>query len=90
MRKFFSLPEMAADKIDLPGEIVPGVPKITLTGRRRVHIENHAGILKYSHELIEVDGRRAKIIVRGDDLELVAMNRQNVIISGKILSAEYE
>lgn len=90
MSIFGSLADKATDIFDLPGEIVPGVPKITLTGRRRAHIENHAGILKYSHEIIEIDGRRAKIIIRGDDLELLAMNRENVIISGRILSAEYE
>ena len=89
MLSFSSVPEDIADKLDIPGEILPGVPKITITGRRRALIENHGGILKYSGELIELGGK-TKILIRGDGLRLVAMNKKDMVIAGRILSAEYE
>ena len=89
MWKLSSIPEEVADKLELPGEILAGVPKITIIGRRRALIENHGGLLKYGEELIELGGK-TKMIIRGDGLRLVAMNKTDMVIAGRILSAEYE
>jgi hypothetical protein len=54
-----------------------------------VLIENHGGIVRYSSELIELGGG-TKVVIRGDGLRLVAMDRRDMVIAGRILSAEYE
>lgn len=89
MGRLADLSEEMADRLDLPAEMLRGVPKITITGRRRVLVENHGGILTYSGELIELGGR-TKVIIRGDGLRLLAMDRTDMVIAGRILSAEYE
>jgi len=89
MWKLSAIPEEVADKLDLPGEVLPGVPRLTITGRRRALIENHGGLVKYSEDCIELGGK-SKIIIRGDGLRLVAMTRTDMVIAGRILSAEYE
>jgi len=80
--------EDMADMLDIPGQVLPGVPRITMTGRRRVLIENHGGIVRYSGELIELGGK-TRVIIRGSGLTLLAMNASDMVISGDILSAEY-
>jgi sporulation protein YqfC len=80
--------EDMADMLDIPGQVLPGVPRITLTGRRRVLVENHGGIVRYSGELIELGGK-TRVIIRGSGLTLLAMNASDMVISGDILSAEY-
>ena len=80
--------EDMADMLDIPGQVLPGVPRITMTGRRRVLRENHGGIVRYSGELIELGGK-TRVIIRGSGLTLLAMNASDMVISGDILSAEY-
>ncbi len=81
-------PEDFADVFDIPAQVIPGVPQITITGRRRVLIENHGGIVKYSPTLIELGGKY-RVIIRGDGLRLLAMNKKDMVIAGSVLSAEY-
>ena len=76
-------------RLDLPAESVAGVPKLTVTGRRRALVENHCGLLEYSHECIVVDGGRVRVCIRGTNLQLVAMDSTALLISGTIACAEF-
>ena len=78
-----------AERLDLPAESVAGVPKLTVTGRRRALVENHCGLLEYSHECIVVDGGRVRVCIRGTNLQLVAMDSTALLISGTIACAEF-
>ncbi|PKM72964.1 MAG: sporulation protein [Firmicutes bacterium HGW-Firmicutes-16] len=73
---------------DLPAELVPGVPKLTLSGGSEVLIENHEGLKSYSRDLIEVRGRNMLMQIRGEDLELSAMTKTELVISGIIVAVE--
>ena len=70
---------------DIPLEIA----KLTVTGRRRALVENHCGLLEYSHECIVVDGGRVRVCIRGTNLQLVAMDSTALLISGTIACAEF-
>jgi len=73
---------------DLPAELMPGVPKLTLSGGSEVLIENHGGLKSYSRDLIEVRGRNALMQIRGEDLELAAMTKNDIVIQGIIVAVE--
>ncbi len=73
---------------DLPAELVPGVPKLTLSGGSEVLIENHEGLKSYTRDLIEVRGRNMLMQIRGEDLELTAMTRNELVIKGIIVAVE--
>ena len=62
---------------------------LTVTGRRRALVENHCGLLEYSHECIVVDGGRVRVCIRGTNLQLVAMDSTALLISGTIACAEF-
>ena len=83
------LPEETAEKFDLPADVVAGMPKLTITGKARVVVENHKGLLEYGEERIEVNGGRVRIRVNGTGLELRAMDRDDLVITGQILSVEF-
>lgn len=87
--KWRELPEETAEKFDLPADAVAGVPKITITGKARVLVENHKGLLGYEEELVEVNGGRIRILIHGTDLELRAMNRNDLVVTGQIMSVEF-
>ncbi len=87
--KWRDLPEVAAERFDLPADAVAGLPKLTITGKARVVIENHKGLLEYGEHMIEVNGGRVRIRINGAELELRAMNQDDLVITGQISSVEF-
>ena len=88
-KKRDSFLERTAQAFDLPGDVV-GLPKVELTGRHEVRMENHRGILAYGEEEILVSGGKLIFKVRGACLELKAMNAGELLITGTVISVEVE
>jgi sporulation protein YqfC len=90
MKNYQHVLTRAAELFDLPGEVVAGLPKITMTGDRRIHIENHRGLLEYDAALISVNCGGAILCVYGARLELVSMTAEELLITGAIRRVEFE
>ena len=80
--------ERTAEALDLPGDVLAGLPHIELTGNRELRMENHKGILAYGGEEIRISGGKLEITVRGRGLELRAMNAGQLLITGTIQGVE--
>ena len=101
MKRLSDIPLEIAERLDLPAESVAGVPKLTVTGRRRALVENHCGLLAlgivgagiFAGSIrdirIVVDGGRVRVCIRGTNLQLVAMDSTALLISGTIACAEF-
>ena len=89
-RKREGLLEKTAEVLDLPGDVVAGLPRLELVGRRELRMENHKGILAYGSQEIHISGGRLVVKVRGDGLELKAMNAGELLITGDIAGIELE
>lgn len=85
-----SLAEKAVDAFDLPGEVLANMPKLTITGNRRIHIECHKGILEYDQNTIIVNGGAVLLKLRGDDLEICSMSSEELLIKGIIVGIDFE
>ena len=64
------------------------VPLLEIAGQSRVLIENHLGVLAYSLEEVQVKVRFGKFAVKGNKLELLQMDREQLVIRGQIDSVE--
>ena len=82
--------ERAVEIFDLPGEALTDMPKLSLTGNRRLHIEGHKGIQAYDGSLIAIKGRAMLLQVYGDDLEISSMSAEELLITGNISKVELE
>lgn len=89
-RKRPGLLEKTAEMLDLPGDVVAGLPKLELTGSRELRMENHKGILAYGSEEIHISGGKWMIKVRGQGLELKAMTGSQLLITGEIAGIDLE
>ena len=76
--------ERTAEALELPGDVVAGLPRVELTGDRELRMENHRGILAYGSDEIQIAGGRLVVKVRGEDLELRAMNAGELLITGTL------
>ena len=72
------------EHLDLPDETIPGEVLVEIAGENRVLIEQHRGVHEYSRERIGVNVRFGIVQVLGSCLELRCMNREQLVISGKI------
>ena len=78
-----------AENLGLPPEAVSGTVKVTAWGRRQVTVEHHRGLLGYSGEAVEVSGGRVRVRILGSALELRAMDRETLVVTGNITAVEY-
>lgn len=90
MGKIKTNAELLADRLDLPTDAALGMTKLTVFGRRKLLIENHQGIKAYENEFIMIDCVNSKVSIRGNNLILTAMDEKDMIISGNLLSIEFE
>lgn len=77
-----------AEVLDLPTDLVAGLPKVELTGEREVYITRHRGILAYSGEEIDVNTAGCIVRISGRGLELLAMTEEDLRIGGRVEKIE--
>lgn len=79
-----------ADYFELPSEIILDLPRLVLTGNQRLLIENHRGIKEYAKEVIRLNTPVGKLKISGQDLEIMAIDQEQVNIKGRIDQVEWE
>ncbi len=72
------------DRLDLPGEPMPGQPVVEIAGTGRVLIEHHGGVTEYGCSRIRVKVGYGAVCVCGTDLELKRMTKDQLVIGGII------
>lgn len=80
--------ELLSERLDIPSDISVGTAKLSIFGKNRVLIENHKGILHYSENEIELSAKGMTVKLLGDGLSIAAMDKSDMLITGKILSVE--
>jgi len=78
------LMERTAELLDIPADVLAGLPRMELIGDRELRMENHKGILAYGSEEIHISGGAFLVKVSGQDLELRTMTGLELLITGKI------
>jgi sporulation protein YqfC len=76
--------ERTAKLLDLPADVLAGLPRLELVGNGELRMENHRGILAYGSEEIHVSGGAFVVKIAGADLELRAMTGLELLITGTI------
>lgn len=82
--------ETLTQRLELPGELLNGVPRLTLTGSGSVLIENHGELLSYTDELLELGCGHLRLRIRGDGLLLRAMDSEQMLVTGRIFGVEVD
>lgn len=80
--------EKTAQALDLPADVLAGLPRVELIGDREVRMENHRGILSYGDEEIHVSAGGFVIKIVGEELKLRAMTGLELLVTGRIRGVE--
>ena len=84
------LREQFAAAANMPKDVVLGASVVTVIGNGEISIENYRGILEYTGELIRVQTKKGQIQVHGKGLQIEYYLNDEMKITGKIHTLEYE
>lgn len=73
----------------LAEDLDPRLSRVEVTGDRRVHVENHRGILEYSDIVMRIALAGSELRITGHDLELSALTLTELTVSGTVCALEY-
>ena len=76
--------------LEMPEEIILNKPRITILGFDEMVIENYKNILEYDEVFIKINTHIGAINIKGFDLKLMQMNQEDIMITGKIESLDFE
>ena len=77
-----------AELLDLPMDVVAGLPNLELLGNRQLFLSRHQGILAYSDPQIDVNCGALLVRVSGKELQLLSMSADELRIGGLIEGIE--
>lgn len=72
-----------SEVLELPPETVLKIPKITIMGKERVHVENYTALLDYKNDNIRLKYEGGVIDISGEDFEIKVIGQENMVIWGK-------
>lgn len=78
-----------AQELGVPEEAVSSLCQLTLTARREAVVDHHGGLLGYGDDCVEVRDGPGVLRILGSGLVLRAMDRETLIVSGRISGVEY-
>ena len=87
--KFNRGKEVLIEKLDLPKDVLLDVPKIIVTGRNEVTIENHKGIMVFERDKIKINTNMSPIEIKGSEFEILYIAASTITIKGYFNSIEY-
>lgn len=76
--------------LDIPKELSTNNPKVTVLGFEQVYIENHKGILEYQDYFIRLNTYIGIININGFNLKLEEMTTDDILVTGRIDSIDFE
>jgi len=83
-----SIEYFLAHFLELPKELVMGLPRITVLGDIQVVVENHRGIIEYTTERVRIATSIGELRVTGTGLALRTIFPEEIAVDGKIRSIE--
>lgn len=78
-----------ADFLEIPADVVLDLPKLTITGRNELYLENHKGIIEYSSSRMRINLSRGYLEITGGRLEIQALLPDEMKVIGDIDSVRY-
>ena len=76
--------------LEMPEEISSNIPKITILGFEKMLIENYKAILEYQDFYIRISTYIGILNINGYELNLNEMTTDDLLITGKIESVDFE
>ena len=82
--------ELAAERFDIPKDILMDIPRLLISGNREITIENYHSITECTPETIRIKTRDYTLKIDGADLKLSYISREDLKILGVFAQILFE
>ncbi|HHY42637.1 MAG TPA: sporulation protein YqfC [Thermoanaerobacterales bacterium] len=79
-----------SDALDLPQDIILNVPRVVVTGKIAVFIENHKGIVEYNSDSVKINTSVGVVCIKGKQLLIKTIVADEITVEGEISAVEFE
>lgn len=79
-----------SDLLEVPGDLVLNVPRVTIVGNLQMVIENHRGLIEYSPEFIRVGTSTGQMTIAGTDLAVGSVFADDLSVMGRFTRITFE
>ncbi|OEF96225.1 sporulation protein YqfC [Desulfuribacillus alkaliarsenatis] len=73
-----------AKALDLPKDLMFDLPRTTLIGDMQLYVENHLGLLEFSHNKIRLHTKTGELYIYGEELVIRGVMYREILIEGNI------
>ena len=80
---------IAAEKLELPREMVLDLPLVSITGKDELVADNFKSIREFSDSCVIIAANGMKIGIYGSGLNISYLTKETVIVRGKIDRLEF-
>jgi sporulation protein YqfC len=84
MEKKKEINRALAEFLDIPKDLILDLPRLVLTGRNELYLENHRGIIEYTLTRLRINLSRGYLEIQGRDLEIKSLLPEEISIYGEI------
>lgn len=78
-----------SDAVNIPKDVLLGVPLIRMVGQEEFYIENYRGILEYTDTIIRIQTKIGQIHLAGKRMEIIYYTNEEMKVVGHIDKVEY-
>jgi sporulation protein YqfC len=79
-----------AQALELPGDVVLNLPRVTIVGNALVTVENHRGLVRYDPSSITIGAGSFQIVVEGEGMVIGTVETETITIRGTIIRVGFE
>ena len=87
---FKKIQSSVGDILDFPPDVAGEGPKITITGRQEVLVENYRSIVTFSEEEIRLETALGELLFKGKKLVLKTILATELRIEGELTALTFE
>lgn len=73
-----------AKALDLPKDLMFDLPRTTMIGDMQLYVENHLGLLEFTHDRIRLHTKAGELYILGKDLVIRGVMYREIFIEGNI------
>ncbi|WP_101911129.1 YabP/YqfC family sporulation protein [Marasmitruncus massiliensis] len=84
-----SVPGLIARSLELPVDVLEGLPEIELLGNQEAVIEHCQSVLEYNDQVVRIRAGRLTLKFTGRGLRLRTMTGDSIVVEGFFTSVEF-
>lgn len=75
--------------LDIPQDVAVNVPRITMVGPYRLHVENHRGVERFSDTELQLKTTKGSLLIQGKRLVIQAIYTEELWVEGDISEVKF-